>query len=68
MASMDPQKTDTEEFQQIQSIGFKKDIKSCPKIASFFLCWLDLLGYFGCVFEKSIQMSSATHHMSSMVS
>jgi hypothetical protein len=36
MACMDPQKTDTEEFQQIQSIGFKKDIKSCPKIASFF--------------------------------
>ena len=44
MANMDPQKTDTEEFQQIRSIGFKKDIKSCPKIASFFLCWLDLLG------------------------
>jgi hypothetical protein len=68
MSRMGPFKTDTDEFQQMQSIGSMEEAKNCLKMAMLSVwAWPVLLGCFGCVWdERSVQPCPATHHMSRM--
>jgi hypothetical protein len=67
---MDPYKTDTDEFQQTQSIRSMEVAKNCLKKIAMLFVWAGPAapGYcFVCAWdERRIQMSPATHHMSSM--
>ena len=70
MSRMGPFKTDTDEFQQMQSIGSMEEAINCLKMAMLSVwvwAWPVLLGCFGCVWdERSVQPCPATHHMSRM--
>jgi hypothetical protein len=53
MSRMDPYKTDTEEFQQIQSIGSMEEAKNCLKFAMLsVLADGPVPGWFRCVWDE----------------